>query len=187
MRILIFVIRTLPFGDTAWRKESDKWLLYLKTQRLLYICFLLQQFRNYRLIRYQGQGRGVFLSCCVTFNSLAFEHLFFISLVSRVLLLWTPFIHDKLGRISCVALAAVPKDGVVADAVTSLQCFLNWMQYRQDPYVFGDHDICQSFDLASQYSVRSGTRIRVFVPFCCCIIFKESTTEEVASTHPPTY
>lgn len=61
------------------------------------------------------------------------------------------------------------------------------MQYRRDPCVFGEHDICQSFDLALQYSVRSGTRIRVFAPFCCRIIFEESTTEEVARTYPPTY
>lgn len=49
-----------------------------------------------------------------------------------------------------VTSAAVPKDGLVAYLVTFLQHILTWMQYRQDPYIFGEHLSELSFRIAIQ-------------------------------------
>lgn len=136
LKILIFIVLILPFEDTAWRKELYKWLLYLRTQGLLCICFLLQQFCS--------KPKLIFLP--VTLTSLVFEHVFLAPLASWVPLLWTPFQLCQTGENFVVTVATVLKDGIVAYPVTVLQYFWKGRE------TFGKHDIYQNFRLASQYA-----------------------------------
>lgn len=69
LRILIFIVLSLPFEATAWRKYCINGS-YIWRHKDCFVCFLLQQFCNSKLT-----SRDVFLLCSVTSNSLAFEHL----------------------------------------------------------------------------------------------------------------